>query len=241
MLSKDQVSLNILQEGTTAISNILLSIYKKIGLSDTEMMLIIHLLYFQNKGNDFPSFSELEKRMTLNSEELMKVFQRLVKQGYIFIEENKDEETDILYEAYNVSPTLLKVIKELERNVEINKIEKDRKLHVVKVDNVYKIFEQEFGRPLSPIEIELISTWIDKDKYSEDVIIYALKEAVFSNKISFRYIDRILFDWQKKNIRTVDQVKQYIKNFRATQDLSRNTKPFKENNNFEFYNWLENE
>ena len=63
---------------------------------------------------------------------------------------------------------------------------------------IYKLFEQEFGRLLSPMEYETIGMWFDQDKHSSALIRLALKEAVLSQKLSLRYIDRILFEWKKK-------------------------------------------
>ncbi len=237
MLLEEKILLEIIENGVTNIPNLLLSNYKKIGLSDQELILIIHLIHYKSKSNHFPSISELENRMSTNTEDLMRILQRLVKNGYIFIDEHKEENTGVIFEVYNITPLYLKLINLFERNMEIDKIKREKIKEEKVVNNVYKIFEQEFGRALSPIEIELISTWIDKDKHSEDVIIYALKEAVFSNKLNFRYIDSILFEWQKKNIKTIDQIRQHVKNFRANK--FRDSKMIQDANTFEFFNWLE--
>ncbi|GBF12169.1 DnaD domain protein [Tepidibacillus sp. HK-1] len=242
MILKHELFLSILQEGTTPIFNQLLSNYKKIGLSDQEMMLIIHILYFQSKGKLFPSISELEQRMALKTEELVRILQRLVKQGYLQIDEMKDETSGILYETYNLTPFYLKIIDHFEREMQMDRIEKKKSEKELKENNLFKVFEQEFGRPLSPMEVELISAWLDQDHYSNEIILYALKEAVFSNKLNFRYIDKILFEWQKKNLKTVEQIKEHTKQFRVNQDQStiRHTKK-NGNEKFEFYNWLEND
>jgi len=240
MDSQKQLLLNLLQEGSTPISNLLLSTYRQIGLTDQEMMLIIHLLHFQSKGDHFPSISQLEQRMSIKTEEIMRLLQRLVKQRYIYIEEKKEEKTGILYEKYNLTPLFLKIIKELERNYQMEQIEQHEQENKDQVRNMYQLFEKEFGRPLSPMEIELLTTWLDEDKYSDEMMIYALKEAVYSGKLNFRYIDRILFEWHKKNIRTAEQIKQHVKNFRLHQETDKKGKAASDPN-FEFYNWLENE
>lgn len=40
--------------------------------------------------------------------------------------------------------------------------------------------------------------WIDQDGQDPVIIKAALREAVMSGALSFRYIDRILIDWKKK-------------------------------------------
>src|SRR5690625_4495392 len=94
-----------------------------------------------------------------------------------------------------------KIIKKKQEKSEktIEKEEKEKK-------NLYSMFESEFGRPLSPIEMETLVMWIEDDKYSPELIQLALREAVLSQVYNFKYIDRILLNWEKKNIRTKKQV-----------------------------------
>ncbi len=87
----------------------------------------------------------------------------------------------------------------------------------VNENNLYTIFEQEFGRPLSPLECETLAMWIDQDEHDASIIKAALREAVISGKLNFRYIDRILFEWKKNNIQTVEQARQQGNKFRQYQ------------------------
>ena len=80
---------------------------------------------------------------------------------------------------------------------------------------MFRVFEKEFGRPLSPMEYETISGWIDQDRYPEELILLALKEAVFAGKVHFRYIDRILLEWSRNRVRTPEDVKAYAARFRS--------------------------
>lgn len=83
--------------------------------------------------------------------------------------------------------------------------------------DIYSIMEREFGRPLTPMEFETISAWIDKDRYHQEVILAALKEAVFAGKLNFRYIDRILLDWARHQITTAEMAKTYSQQFRQSR------------------------
>lgn len=80
--------------------------------------------------------------------------------------------------------------------------------------NLFTIFEKEFGRPLSPMELETISGWVDADRYPDELILLALKEAVFAGKLHFRYIDRILLEWSRNRVRTAQDAKAYTQKFR---------------------------
>ena len=57
------------------------------------------------------------------------------------------------------------------------------------------------------MECESLAMWIDEDGQSPDIIKAALSESVISDKLNFRYIDRILFDWKKNGIETLEQAK----------------------------------
>jgi DNA replication protein len=81
--------------------------------------------------------------------------------------------------------------------------------------DLFTVFESEFARPLSPMEYETIVGWLDQDRYSDSLIMTALKEAVFAGKVHFRYIDRILMEWQRNRITTPEEAKAYTERFRG--------------------------
>jgi len=80
--------------------------------------------------------------------------------------------------------------------------------------NPVTMFEEEFGRPLSGLECEQIRYWLDQDGHAEWILLEALREAVLANKYSFKYIDRILFDWQRNRIRTKHELETYRQSYR---------------------------
>ncbi|MGK4059055.1 DnaD domain protein [Loigolactobacillus coryniformis] len=75
-------------------------------------------------------------------------------------------------------------------------------------EEVFTSIEKEFGRPLSPIELETVSDWLGQDQYAPEIILLALREAVLNHAFSFKYIDRILLSWEKQNIQTAADVQQ---------------------------------
>ena len=100
-----------------------------------------------------------------------------------------------------------------------------------KVDsNLFQIFENEFGRTLSPMEYEIINGWVS-EKFSNQVIIEALKEATFNGVSSLRYIDKILYEWKKKGVKTVNDIR----------GIQNRHKEKKEEIEIFDYNWLDGE
>ena len=77
--------------------------------------------------------------------------------------------------------------------------------------SIFETIEKEFGRTLSSMEVEIIKAWLDSN-ISEELIREALKEAVFNGVSNLRYIDKILYDWGKAGIKTVEDVEKRRKN-----------------------------
>ena len=106
------------------------------------------------------------------------------------------------------------------------KTEKDNK--ALKQD-LFEIFQKELGRNISPMEYEIINAWLEKG-FSEELILEALKEAVYNGVSSLRYIDKILYEWNKKGFKTKNDVKKGMEN----RSNERNIELFD-------YNWLDEE
>jgi DNA replication protein len=226
-----------LREGTVSIPNLLVQNYSKLGLAEIDMMLIVHLLAFREKeNNDFPTIEEIQNRMTASPERVIQSIQKLMNDGWITIDEDIDPESGIQYEHYNISGVFEKLAEACaetyreRQQLLMGRRETESALAEAAVAhaeffaggegdaseaNMFVKFETEFGRPLSPMECETISGWLDQDKYAESLILAALKEAVFAGKVHFRYIDRILLEWNRNLVRTPEQAKEYAARFRS--------------------------
>ena len=71
--------------------------------------------------------------------------------------------------------------------------------------DIFSIFESEFGRTISPMECQVIKSWID-DNFSHELIMEALKEAIYNGANSLRYIETVLYSWRKKGYKTKQDV-----------------------------------
>lgn len=71
--------------------------------------------------------------------------------------------------------------------------------------NLYKAFEQETGKALSPLQMEDLQYMLED--FNADVILEALKEAVSQGKANFAYIKAILNRWKQDNLMTVELVR----------------------------------
>lgn len=71
--------------------------------------------------------------------------------------------------------------------------------------SVFTFIEKEFGRTLSPMENEIIKSWLENGS-SEELVREAVKEATFNGVNNLRYIDKILYEWEKKGIKNKEDV-----------------------------------
>lgn len=166
--------------------------------------------------------SKIAKTLGLTEEDVMTSFNNLIIKGIIEykpVKENgKIKEVISLDKFYN--------------NVAL-KLNNQNKLDIS--NNIYDIFQKELVRSLSPTEYEYINNWLEKG-LTEDLIIGALKEAVLSGVKSFRYIDRVLFDWQEKGYRSMNDVElSKKKNTKVSEKINQDN-----NSNEEYfdYDWL---
>ncbi|GIP08039.1 MAG: DnaD domain-containing protein [Paenibacillus macerans] len=210
-----------MRSGSVTVPYPLLVHYRDLHLSDTEAMLLIQLLAFQQaEQNDFPSMEQLERRLDIAPGGLAAVLRRLLKEGWISIDETVDEITGVQAERYNLSgmyERLGQFLAERQSSLERDLLREELGAEPPEGQerNLFVIFEKEFARPLSPMECETISGWVDQDQYPEELILLALKEAVFAGKVHFRYIDRILLEWSRNRVRTAEDARAYTQRFRG--------------------------
>ncbi|AIQ53609.1 DnaD domain-containing protein [Paenibacillus sp. FSL R7-0331] len=222
-----------LQHGMAVIPYALLKYYRKLNLSSDETMLLIHMLSFrQVEGIEFPSLEDLQSVTGRSISVIAGELQKLMKEGFISIDGANDELRDLHYEQYNFTGLFNKlgnVLAEAAQEAADGRGSgAQHSGHAVtriagnspaaaepESRNLFSIFEKEFGRPLSPMECETISGWVDQDRYPEELILLALKESVFAGKVHFRYIDRILLEWSRNRVKNAQDVKNYNQKFRG--------------------------
>lgn len=224
-------------EGQVTLPQVLVKNYAAIGLNEIELVLLLQIQSFAAEAEFFPSMEMLTDRTTLRLEDTIKTMDSLLKKGVVAIEQSKDNSL-MISEQYNLEPLWGKLVAFYEN------IEADNRqdLEVKQQTNLYSLFEAEFGRPLSPMEAEMLSAWVDQDRTSPDLIKEALKEAVISQKLNFRYIDRILLNWSKQGVKTIDDAKRVAEEFhqngRTSQTINQ-SEVKKSAGSIPLYDWLE--
>ncbi|HBM4269278.1 TPA: DnaD domain-containing protein [Listeria innocua] len=224
-------------EGQVTLPQVLVKNYAAIGLNENELVLLLQIQSFAAEAEFFPSMEMLTDRTTLRLEDTIKTMDSLLKKGVVAIEQSKDNSL-MISEQYNLEPLWGKLVAFYE-NIEADNRQDQE---VEQQTNLYSLFEAEFGRPLSPMEAEMLSAWVDQDRTSPDLIKEALKEAVISQKLNFRYIDRILLNWSKQGVKTIDDAKRVAEEFhqngRTSQTINQ-SEVKKSTGSIPLYDWLE--
>ena len=189
------------------VPSLLILNYKKINLTAEELVFIIYVI---NNGEDFNP-KKISQDLDLNLDKIMDLINNLTNKGLINLEIKKIN--NVRSEYFNIE----KIYKKLAFLLVDEEEKKD--------NNIFDIFEKEFGRTLSPMEYEIINTWLDN--FKENTIILALKEATYNGVSNLRYIDKILYEWQKKGIKTINNKKNFVSK--------------KENKETFDYDWLNDE
>ena len=187
----------------------------KLNLTLCEFLL---LMYFENSDDLTFDLDKICNRLKIKEESILESFNNLLTKGLISISSEKNE-SGKRFDKISLEGFYDKI-------KEARKKEKGKKLK----ENIFSTFESEFRRPLTGTEFEIIKTWIEK-MYNEDIVLAALKEAVYNGVTNIRYIDTILYEWNNKGIKTVEDIEKYTKN-------RYDNKKLEETSVFD-YNWLD--
>lgn len=205
--------------------------YRALQITDQEAMVVLHIVAFQQDGIGFPTPNEISNRMEISDQQVSSILQRLMQRGFLFIDQSKKD--NMVEETYTLFQLWERLIDHLEQQEQANQTNSSEQ----QIGDLFRVFEEEFGRVFTPLEYETISKWIDEDGHSVEVIRQALLEAVLAEKKSLKYMDRILFEWKKKNLTTLDAIRKHSEGFHKY--TVKTTPPVKTTSKMPFYNWLE--
>lgn len=183
-----------IKAGQSTISNDLLLHYQEIGMDNDDLVLFLQVMRIQNQG-DAASPSVLAHILHLTENVVVTRLKSLIARDLMSIATTTKQ-----IETYDFTPMIEKLL--AGKNVSPESIVSDGK-SVRK--EIFQTIEAEFGRPLTPMEMQTISHWFDQEHFEPDLMLLAIQEAVANNARSLRYIETILINWQRDNIKTATQ------------------------------------
>lgn len=205
---KSSKLIEILKKGNFVVPLYLFQLRDKFNIEFNEFIFLVYLTNLGDKIIFNPN--SLASNLNLTLEEVLSYIDTLTEKSYITIEVIKNDKN--VMEEYIV----LDLFYEKLTNIMIDDINKS-KIEDEKNSNIFEIIEKEFARPLTSIEYEIISAWLE-DGTKEELILEAIKEAVFSGVCNLRYIDKILYEWGKKGIKTAKDVEKNRTEFKEKQE-----------------------
>ena len=191
--------IELLKTTNIQISKVLLYNYKNLNITDQELIIIIYLI-----NENIYNPKQIGKDLDIPFPEVLEIINNLTEKGIIKVELVKIN--NIRTEVINLDSLYEKLA------FLIIKDEKDEE----KSNSLFDSFETELGRTLSPMEYEIINGWLTT--CSKDLIILALKEAIYNGVSNFRYIDRIINEWNKKGIKTKEDVEKNKIEFKSKKN-----------------------
>lgn len=205
----------ILKDKDFNFKKLLFKIVKDYSLTLDELLLLI---FFLNQDKPVLNPKIISDVTFMNEKNILEAFTSLTSKGLISMKISKQNDGKV-----NETIDLSNLFKAMVSDINITS-KKDAE------NNLFATFEKEFGRPLSPMEYEIINAWV-KSGITEEIIIGALKEATYNGVSNLRYIDKIIYEWGKKGFKTMNDVNEHLKK-----------KDEKDDNKVLFdYNWLDDE
>lgn len=157
------------------------------------------LLYFDNSFDSIFDVPSVAKTLKMSEEQVLEAFSKLIDKNLIKVDATPN----------NFGKVVEHISLDNYYNGIKTEVEKEKK--ETKKQDIFSKFESQFGRTLSGMDYEIIKAWLDKG-FSEEMILGALNEASYNGVTSLRYIDKVLFNWQKLGFKTMDDVKNHLKN-----------------------------
>lgn len=206
--------INLIKNSNIMVPKLLLCNYRELNINEKELILLIYLI---NEKDLTFNPKEISKELNIDLEELMNLFESVINKGLIKLDNKKIN--GVRTEIINLDEVYIK----LSHLVIIEEEKKE--------STIYDSFEEKFGRTLSPMEYAIIGGWLDLN-YSEEIIILALEEAIYNGVYKLNYIDKILYEWNKKGIKNKED--------KLKNDTEFKTKKVEKKELID-YNWLEDE
>ena len=204
--------INLIKDNDIVIPKLLLYNYKSMNISELELIILIYLINL----NDLTfNPKDVSNKLNIDLEEVMNIFESLTSKDLISIDSKKIN--NVRTEEINLDRLYLKLSYLIMDEEE------------PKESSIYDVFEEKFGRTLSPMEYAIIGGWLDLD-YSEEMILLALDEAVYNGVFKLNYIDKILYEWGKKGIKNKEDKLKNDEEFRKSK---------KDKKELVDYNWLD--
>ena len=190
----------ILMDRPLVIPRIIINNYKKLNITEEELIILIFIIDYGVDSEYNPSIFVQE--LNIDKYKVLELINSLKEKNILTILIKK-ENKKVSSEYISLQPLYDKIMN----------IVMDNKEKQIEIDeNIYSIFENELGRTLSPLEYEKIKEMVTS--YGQELVVEALKEAVYNRANNLRYIETILSEWNKKGYKSKADILKDRENYR---------------------------
>ena len=191
----NQVKLNeLIKNRIVNIPVYVLKIFKEFNLTTDEMIL---LFFLYNQDGEVFNPNSIADSLNMDLLSVMKIVSNLSDKGLVNVT-TKTNEAKRKEEVIDLSMLFDKISLKVMENM-------NKQTH--EEVNIYDVLSEEFGKKLTAMECEMVESW-KKNNYSDELIIEAVREAVLNGVNSLRYIDKILYEWNKKGYKKKEDIKK---------------------------------
>ena len=163
----NELFINSLKEKPLIVPSYLFKYYRELNITEEELLLVITIINIGDKIIFDPNI--FGDKLPFDKYKIIELIGSLVEKNLLVIKPDNKKKEEYLYMDLFYNKLFNLIIGDVQEEEELSKS-----------NDLYSVFEQELGRTLSPIEVEIIDEWI-KDGTSNDMILDALKEAVYNN------------------------------------------------------------
>lgn len=209
----------LFQTGISSFPSVIFDQYSQLKISEKSFVLLLYLMDASVKKGEADLLEEITQQFNWNEVTVQNCLAELTERKFIMIELRQNQKgkksefisVEPFFEFLDQLVTDQSPSDEIADNNEVNSVASDSKRSLI------QLFESEFGRSLTQIELNTIISWQTEHKFSPDLISVALRQAVLNGAFSLRYIESILLKWQKQNIRTPEQAQRAIQLFNESK------------------------
>ncbi len=178
---------SLIKKNIVDFSELVLNNYHKVGLDETDAVILIKLNYLQNRQITFIHPKKLANMLSISPTTTARRLNNLIERKYItvtLIKNGNGKET----ESFSLD-NLIEMIVKADFEEKISESTEENNSVISRLVNM---FETEFRKPLSVLDIQTLTKWLNEDEYTFDEIKNALYDASKQRKLTIKYVDKIL-------------------------------------------------
>lgn len=208
MVAENNPLVRYLKAGETSISNVLLHHYHELGMSTAQLVVYLEFKSYLDRGVMDPDIRLIAQHLQTDENQIFDLLHQMISNQLVVQQMRKlaDGKEDAFWD-------FTPLINKLSAFNEQEAIEQTTTDNSNQRKTTFNKIEAEVGRPLSPMEMQIVNDWIDRDHYQAAIIDLALRQAVMNNALSLQYMDRILRNWDRQGLRSVHDIQEHERQF----------------------------